>query len=82
MGKFLDILLTFSKKKRTFSFRVIMLLSGGTVFLVIVPLVLTSLGGIVSKLIGINWPRYIEVIISIVFTGSGLFFCEWTVASQ
>lgn len=59
-----------------------MLLSGGTVFLVIVPLVLAGLGRILSGIIGINLPRYVEVIISIVFTGSGLFFCAWTVASQ
>ena len=82
MGKFLDLLLTFSQKRRSVFFRVIMLLSGGAVFLVIVPLVLAGLGGVVSRLIGINWPRYVEVIIAISFTGTGLFFCAWTVASQ
>jgi protein-S-isoprenylcysteine O-methyltransferase Ste14 len=82
MGKFIDLLLKFSQKRRSVFFRVIMLLSGGTVFLVIVPLVLAGLGRILSGIIGINLPRYVEVIISIVFTGSGLFFCAWTVASQ
>jgi len=82
MGKYLNFLLSFSKKKHSLLFRIVSLLFGAILFLVIVPLILIKLAGIISAPIGINWPRPVETVIVFASVALGLIFLIWSVASQ
>jgi len=81
-GKYLNLLLTFSQKKRSFLFRIVSLLFGAILFLVIVPLILINLTGIINAPIGINCPRPVETVIAFASVALGLIFLIWSVTSQ
>lgn len=82
MGKYLDFLLAFSKKERSFLFRLVSLLLGAILFLGIAPLILINFAAILSMPIGIDWPRPVEILVVFVSTIVGLIFLIWSVVSQ
>ncbi len=82
IGKYINMLLKFEKKKLSSHYQIIFLSVGATVFLVIVPLVLAVVGRIINSHIGLDLPYPLEIIVGIISTVSGLFFLTWSVASH
>lgn len=78
-SRVLNLILTLSQEERSLPFRIVSILIGVTVFLLIIPWILITLAAIVSKPVGINWPRLLELSIASASITVGLFFLIWSV---
>jgi protein-S-isoprenylcysteine O-methyltransferase Ste14 len=82
MGDYLNLLLEFSQKERSFLFRLVSLSLGAILFLVIVPLILINLAELLGRPIRIDWPRPAEIPVAFASTALGIIFVIWSIVSQ
>jgi protein-S-isoprenylcysteine O-methyltransferase Ste14 len=62
--------------------RVVTLAAGATVFLVVLPWLLVIVGGVLSRWIGLEWPRGLELVVGVPAAIVGLLVVGWTTATQ
>ncbi len=82
VDKLVRVLLNWSQKKMTLKNKYLSLILGSLVFFILLPGSLFLLGRYVDKLILIEWPSSLEVILGLITIPSGLFFLIWAMITQ
>lgn len=72
----------FGRRERSAAQRVLSLAAGATAFLVGLPWLLVIVGRVLSRWIGFEWPRDLELVLGVVAVIIGLIFIGWAIAVQ
>jgi protein-S-isoprenylcysteine O-methyltransferase Ste14 len=82
LNLFLNLLVKAGKQERSERFKRLFLFIGFLSFIVITPLVLTFIGDVIAMRLTVSTPRFLDVILGIVFVAIGLSLAFWTVWTQ
>ena len=77
MTNLMDLLLSFTEKKYSTSYKIAALIPGTIVFLIISPLFLYFFSHYLNQFIPLHWPRTLEISVAIIATSIAIIIMTW-----